>query len=264
MKFQVLASGSQGNMTYIESLSTKIIIDAGIALKEIDRRADIDLNAIDAILITHAHTDHVKSLMPLLRKTKAVMYVNKDTFEEMKSKYHYDFSGFRIQFIENNKQYKIGDFGIYIMELSHDCANCNGFIFVHNSGDTKTSLAYIADTGLVPLRYMPMLNRVDTLILESNHDIQMLMESDRPWLLKQRILSIEGHLSNITCGEVLNKILEENKNLKLVVIAHISRECNNEKVAIDTILDCIKGDYIPKIVFAKQDEASIIFDSENI
>lgn len=250
MKFQVLSSGSSGNMTYIESENTKIILDAGLTLKEINNRSDIDLSSINAILLTHCHIDHTSCLMPLLRKTNAVLYSHRSVIEYLKEKRKYDFTGFKIQYLENNKKYLIGDIAVFTMELSHDVDNCNGFIF----GCNKESLAYVTDTGLVPLIYMELLKKVDTLIIESNHDIEMLNESERPWFLKQRILSFKGHLSNITCGEVINKLLE-NKKISQIVLAHLSQECNEEHVCIDTIMSIIEGDYIPIIHIAKQFES---------
>lgn len=255
MKFQVISSGSGGNITYIESDKTRILLDAGITLKEFSKRVDIDLSTIDAIVITHDHGDHTGSLMPFLHKTNAVLYINKDVLEYLVKQKHFDFSGIKVQYIESNKKYLINDITIFTMELSHDAVNCNGFIF--SSG--KESLAYVTDTGLVPLVYMKLLSKVDTLIIEANHDIEMLNESNRPWFLKQRILSFKGHLSNITCGEVLNKLLEE-KKISQVVLAHLSQECNKEEIAIDTVMSLIEGDYLPKFVIAKQFEALDLMD----
>ena len=255
MKFQVISSGSGGNITYIESDNTHILLDAGITLKELSSRVNIDLNNIDAVIITHDHGDHTRGLIPILHKTKAVLYINKDVLEYLVKQKHFDFSGIKVQYIENNKKYLIKDVSIFTMELSHDAINCNGFIFSNG----KESLAYVTDTGLVPLVYMKLLAKVDTLIIEANHDIEMLNESDRPWFLKQRILSFKGHLSNITCGEVLNKLLEK-KKISQVVLAHLSQECNKEEIAIDTVMSLIEGDYLPKFVIAKQFEALDLMD----
>ena len=246
MRFQILASGSKGNMTYIESKDTHIILDAGLSFKEIDARGGIDYNSIDAILLTHSHSDHTSALIRLVKKTNATLYTNKIAVEELIKK-GFNFKGINIQYLENNKKYKIKDISFFTLELSHDVGNCNGFIFA-SFGET---LAYVTDTGLVPLIYMDLLSRVDTLIIEANHDIEMLNESDRPWPLKQRILSFKGHLSNITCGEVVNKLLE-NKKIGQIVLAHLSEECNDERLAIDTVMSLIEGDYLPKFYIANQ------------
>lgn len=249
MRFQILASGSKGNMTHIEAGNTHLILDAGLALSEIERRGSIDYHSIDGILLTHSHGDHTSALLRLIKKTKATLYTNKIVVEELIQK-KFRLDGIKIQYLENNKKYKIKDISFFTLELSHDVGNCNGFIFA--SG--KETLAYVTDTGLVPLIYMDLLSRVDTLIIEANHDIEMLNESNRPWPLKQRILSFRGHLSNITCGEVVNKLLEK-KKIKNIILAHLSEECNDECLAIDTVMSLIEGDYLPKFYIARQRES---------
>ncbi len=139
---------------------------------------------------------------------------------------------------------------MFTLKLSHDTSSCYGFIFAHQ----KRSLAYITDTGFLPLPYIELLKKVDHLIIESNHDIVMLNESDRTWALKQRILSVRGHMSNYICAQIINTVVQE-KRLKTVILAHLSEECNTEELAVDTVLAAIKGDYVPEIKVAKQYEA---------
>lgn len=250
MKFQVISSGSSGNMTYIESDNAKLLLDAGISLKEIANRSDVDLSKLDGILITHEHTDHISNLLSIVKKAKCKVYMAEASFKKMVSKYPGKYEKLDVSFIEENKKYKIKDINFMPLLLSHDTVCCFGFVFV-SKGE---SLAYITDTGFVPIPYYNILNRVDSIIIESNHDIEMLQNSDRDWSLKQRILSVKGHMSNVMCGEVLNKILKKNK-LTNIVLAHLSEECNDEKIAIDTIYEMLDGDYIPKIYVAKQDRS---------
>ena len=247
MKFQVVSSGSKGNLTYIETKDTRILLDAGISPKEIGVRTNIDLTRIDAILITHEHIDHCAYLLSLAKKTNALVYVNKDSFENIKIKLKNSFAGIRCCFIEGNKKYKIKDLSFYTMILSHDCASCFGYLFVSD----KESLAYVTDTGFISVPYVELLKNVNALIIEANHDVEMLMNSDRPWYLKERILSIRGHMSNVICGEVLNKIVCT-KKVNKIILAHLSEECNDEKIAIDTVISSIEGDYIPDIFVANQ------------
>ena len=124
------------------------------------------------------------------------------------------------------------------------------FIFVCN----EKSIAYCTDTGFIPLPYIDILKKVDCFIVEANHDVEMLLQSDRSWYLKNRILSVKGHMSNKICGEVLNNILVS-KKLKKVVLAHLSEECNEPELAVDTVLENIENEYIPEIYVAKQNEA---------
>ena len=136
MKFQVISSGSGGNITYIESDKTRILLDAGITLKEFSKRVDIDLSTIDAIIISHDHGDHTGSLMPFLHKTNAVLYINKDVLEYLVKQKHFDFSGIKVQYIENNKKYLINDITIFTMELSHDA-------------DSASDISHFLEEGLL-------------------------------------------------------------------------------------------------------------------
>ena len=232
-----------------------MLIDAGISFKQANARFDFDYKNIDAIFVTHEHSDHIGHLAMYLKKTKATLYINKESFMEMKHKYGNDFNGYDIEFIEANKKYKVKDLIFMPMILSHDVANCFGYIFIYK----KASLAYIADTGFIKTPYITLLKNVRHLIIEANHDIQMLNESSRPRELKNRILSIKGHMSNVTCGEVLNKILES-KCLECVTLAHLSEECNTPELAVDTVLDKIEGEYLPTIRVAKQHEATSVVE----
>lgn len=255
MKFCVLASGSKGNMTYIESASTKILIDAGISYKEATLRSNIDFTNLDAILITHEHSDHIYGLITMAKKTGALIYVHEDTYNVLKIRLKEKLVGLKISIIEANKKYQIKDIRFLTLRLSHDSACCLGFIFV----DDKNSLGYITDTGFLPIPYIDLLKKVDALVIEANHDVEMLHNSDRPWLLKERILSIEGHMSNYISGQVIKTVLTARK-LKMLVLAHLSEECNTEELAIDTILNAISGDYLPKILVARQYEATPILE----
>ena len=250
MKYQIIASGSKGNLIYIEAGNTKVLVDAGISFKQACARFSFDYQNIDAIFVTHEHSDHIGHLAMYLKKTKATLYVNELTFKEIVHRQGFDYHGYDVKFIEANKKYKVKDLVFMPLMLSHDVANCFGFVFIYK----KASLAYIADTGFIKTPYITLLKKVRHLIIEANHDIQMLNESDRPRELKNRILSIQGHMSNITCGEVLNKILES-KTLEVVTLAHLSEECNTPELAVDTILEKIEGDYLPTIKVAKQHEA---------
>lgn len=255
MKFCVIASGSKGNMTYIETKDTKILVDVGISYKEANLRTNIDFNCLDAILITHEHTDHIYGLITMARKSGAIIYVQEDTYESLKRKYKEKLIGLKVSIIDANKKYQIKDITFLTLRLSHDAVNCLGFIFVNE----KSSLAYITDTGFLPIPYIDLLKKVDALIIEANHDVEMLHNSNRPWMLKERILSIEGHMSNYISGQIIKTVLSAHK-LKMLVLAHLSEECNTEEIAIDTILSTIEGDYLPKIMVAHQHQATPIIE----
>lgn len=247
MKYCVIASGSKGNMTYIETEQTKLLIDAGISLKEAKARLDIDYTNLDAILITHAHGDHIGGLLSVVKESNAKVYVTKETFGEIATKYKDKIIGMNVSYIEPNQTFKINDVKVFSMRLSHDTKSCVGFVIVGPS----SSMGYVTDTGFLPIPYIDILKKVDSLIIESNHDIELLNKSNRPWYLKERILSVEGHMSNYICGQVLNTIVQ-NKKLKTVVLAHLSEEVNTEEIALETVIGSITSDYLPKIYIAKQ------------
>ena len=246
MKFKVIASGSKGNMTYIETDEAKILVDVGISMREASRRTDIDFDDIDAIIITHEHGDHTKFLRTIAKKTNAIVYIHKATLESYFNREHQEFN-LKVKYIEPNMEYDIKDLKFETLKLSHDVP-CLGFIFHH--GDK--SLGYITDTGFLPLPYIEKLRAVDSLVIESNHDVEMLYNSERDWRLKERIYSVKGHMSNYICGQILNTVVQDQR-IRNVVLAHLSEECNNEEIAVDTILELIEGDYIPSILIAKQD-----------
>lgn len=251
MKYQVISSGSKGNLIYIESKEAKVVIDAGICLKSVKERCNVDLKGLDAILVTHEHVDHVGYLHSYMNKLNAPAYINEDSYHALLVKQkNMDYSGLLFNFIKQDSKYQIKDLIFMPLGLSHDTVNCYGYVF--REGDK--SLAYIADTGYIPLEYIELLKNVDHIIIESNHDIKMLNDSDRPFILKQRILSMHGHLSNITSGDVLNTILKS-KKCKHITLCHLSEECNSPEVALETVKEHIKGKYAPPIVTAKQHEA---------
>lgn len=251
MKYQIISSGSKGNLIYIEGKDAKVFIDAGICLKTIQERCDIDIKSVDAILVTHEHSDHVGFLHSYMNKLHIPAYINSESYKSLLEKQrNMCYGGLDFKFIEPNNKYNIGSLTFMPLTLSHDTSNCYGFAFRE---DGKT-LVYIADTGFIPIPYIELLKNADHIIIESNHDIKMLNDSDRPYILKQRILSINGHMSNIMCGDILNEILES-KKCSMVTLCHLSEECNTEEIAIDTVLEHIRGDYIPTIRVAKQHEA---------
>lgn len=251
MKFQVIASGSKGNLTYIETAEAKIIVDAGITYNRFIKNLDdsILLDRIDAIFITHEHYDHVSGLVSIMSKSDAILYIHQDSFnflnEKIKEKIPLD----RVCFIEDNKKYKVKDFFVYTMQLNHYSMHCLGFVFEHKNN----RLAYITDTGFVPEVYLDVLKNVDVLIIEANHDIEMLLESERDQFLKARILSEVGHISNLICKDILRTVVSE--RLKHIVLAHASEECNSKEAILETIKNGLDVIYHERIMIAKQNES---------
>ena len=243
-------------MLYIETKQTKVILDVGISFKEATNRInnkEIDFENVDAIVISHEHSDHVKFLGTFLKKTKAILYINELSFDNLSNTVKNSLGDIKVKFIEENTKYKIKDLEILTMKLSHDSANIFGFIFIN---DDKR-LAYITDTGFLPLQYINILKDIDALIIECNHDITMLMESDRHLQLKHRILSPKGHMSNHICMQILSTILNERH--KIVLLAHLSEDCNSIEIVQRDVIDEVKKISNTEIEIASQYEASELY-----
>ena len=233
MKIVVLGSGSKGNSVYIETKETKILIDAGLTYAETYHRLlfkNIKLENLDAIFITHEHTDHINGLVNIVKYTKATIYINKESFLNFNPVMLDALQNARIAFIKPNTKYRLNDLVVVPITLSHDTKNCYGYLLKTNDA----SYAHITDTGVIDQQYFKLLGSIDTLLIESNHDEIMLQESSRPYFLKQRILSTKGHLSNKTCVNYLKEILTE--KTKRVILAHLSEECNTEAIALQEVI----------------------------
>lgn len=258
MKVIILASGSKGNATYIETSRTKILIDAGLSYRQIKLRLanrGIEFNRLDAILITHEHIDHTRHLASLLEKTGAKLYIAKKSLQGIGQKNQPNPYFTEITYLSPDVRYQIKDLMFVPIALSHDARSTFGYLLKNEI----SSLAYITDTGHLPEKYDAILRQIQMLVIESNHDVEMLLTSSRTWDLKQRILSNEGHLSNQMCKEILNRIVSD--QTKIVVLAHISEECNTYDLAYRESYDVT----VPKgiaLYVAKQHEETDLFDLE--
>lgn len=245
MKFCVLASGSKGNCTYIESKKNRILIDMGTTSSQIEnklREIKVDPKTINAIFITHAHTDHISALEIFHKKYKTPVFIT----EKMKVE-----GKLRIDNIMNITGMVILDeLKITPLKTSHDVTDSNGYIIE----DGKSSLVYITDTGYIHDRYHEDLKNKQVYIFESNHDVDKLMNNPKyPYPLKNRILSAKGHLSNKEASMYLCKFIGE--ETKYVVLAHLSEENNDPEIAISTLRDKL-DDYeieFTNILAASQD-----------
>ena len=230
MKIKVIASGSKGNCTYIECGNKKFLIDVGINYLQIQnalRDINVDVKDIDFVLITHNHNDHIKGLGAFLKKTEAVLYAPTKIYENLcktiEIKNYHVFE----KFIE------IDNIEINSFSLSHD-VECYGFLIKFDGKE----LVYITDTGYLNNRYFDLLSNKDVYIIESNHDEKMLMDGPYPYILKQRIISDRGHLSNSTTGLILRKIV--GKRTKFVFLAHISEHNNTKEIALEKVVEKLK------------------------
>lgn len=233
MKAIVLSSGSKGNTTYIETNNTRILIDAGNTCKYIINKLNeynIDPATIDAILITHTHSDHIKGLPVLLKKINPCVYIT----EKM---YPY------LEYLENYHIIKeniltIKDMIIEVIKTSHDTEESVGYIINNND----KSIVYITDTGYINQKYFNTLKNRDIYIMESNHDIEMLNNSSYPFATRQRILSDKGHLSNYDSAKYLSNFIGD--KTKYILLAHLSEENNTKELAYNTLTDRLNKENI--------------------
>lgn len=262
MKVVILGSGSKGNCTYIETKTKKILIDAGLSTIQIKERLSskgISFSNIDIILITHEHTDHIKFLVSIAKKTNALICINKTTYEEANRKLKGELKNFKICFIEQDKRYAMDEISFIPLKLSHDVFNCFGFILKEDDkSNSNITYASITDTGYIPTKYYNLLSFASVLLIESNHDVMMQKQSGRPWILINRVLSEKGHLSNDECSKILKQIASP--HTKEVIFGHISHECNLESKAIDTCMKEFDNNLPFKLHIAKQDEALEIIE----
>lgn len=246
MKIQVLASGSKGNCTYIETTNTKILIDCGISFLRIKNeleKINIEPESLNGILISHIHNDHISGLASLIKKINIPVYIHEDLYSEIK----------KIIPIENikiiNSDFFINNINIKLITASHDVP-AFGFII----DDGINSVVYLTDTGYINRKYYELTKNKTIYIIESNHDEKMLMEGKYPYILKQRVLSDKGHLSNRYTGRYLNKTI--GNNTKYIILAHLSENNNTPELALEQVkeqLSDIEFNY-EKIIIAKQYE----------
>ncbi len=245
MKVCVLSSGSKGNTTYIETKDAKILIDCGNSSKYITEKLstlNVEPNDLDAILITHVHSDHIKGLQVFSKKTNATIYMTEKMYPYL------DFIN-NYCLIRTNK-IKIKDLDIDIIKTSHDAEDSVGYIV---SNDNK-SVVYITDTGYINKKYFDILSNRNLYIFESNHDIEMLNNGRYPFELRQRILSDKGHLSNYDSAKYLSQFI--GNNTKKIILAHLSEENNTESLALEALHNRLAKEKISfkNIIIARQNE----------
>ena len=231
--FCSLYSGSSGNSFFIETNTTKILVDCGESAKKIVNALssiNIDINDINAIIITHEHSDHVKGLGTLSKKYNIPVYANKETWDAMPvQKEKIDENN--IFYFKISETFNIGDLKIHPFSTPHDAANPCGFnIFFKNK---KISIA--TDIGHMTDEILHTLENSDFLMLESNYDPDVLKCSSYPYPLKQRILGPNGHLPNYIAGQTISHLM--NFGLKSVMLGHLSKENNFPELAYQTVVD---------------------------
>jgi len=233
--FCPLASGSKGNCIYLGSDNTKILIDAGLSAKAITAKLNqinIDIGQIDAILISHEHSDHIQGLKVLAYKLGIPVLANTETAKGIVEHFH-DCPKFKI--FTTGETFEFGDLIIHPFSIQHDTVDPVAFT-IRTHG---LKLGFCTDLGFVTSLVVNQLKECDYLYVEANHQPSMVHASARPMVYKQRVLGRSGHLSNEACGELLCQVAHP--KLKHVHLAHLSSECNSPEVAIKVIQDILKS-----------------------
>ncbi|HIU63780.1 MAG TPA: MBL fold metallo-hydrolase [Candidatus Avacidaminococcus intestinavium] len=244
----VIASGSKGNATLIKAGDTAFLVDAGISCRRITaglKELDLDPLDLSGVLITHEHRDHVAGLPVLTRKYKLPVFANEETWGAMEVRNDIERVCHRLL----PQNFSLGQVEISSFAISHDAAQPVGYSFVCRG----EKCSYLTDSGFVNESIRQGTAGCDILILEANHDEDMLKNGDYPRMLKNRILSARGHLSNTAAGWFLANL---DKMPKEVFLAHLSAENNRPELASETIKRIISDAGCarePKLFIASQE-----------
>lgn len=260
MRFCSIASGSSGNCIYVGTEETHLLVDVGISGKKIEQGLNsIELSAkeIDGILITHEHSDHMKSIGVLARKYQIPIYTTGGTADAIKRmKSVGELPEHIFHEIREDEDFMIKNMKIHPFSIPHDAAQPVGYR-LESEGH---AVGIATDLGKYNEYIVGNLKNLDVLLLEANHDIRMLQVGKYPYYLKQRILGDHGHLSNENAGRLLCKLLHD--NMKAIFLGHLSRENNYEALAYETVCAEVTLGDNPyrssdfKIQVAKRDQVS--------
>lgn len=231
IKFCNLYSSSSGNSTYIESDSTKILIDAGVSCQKISKALEsigVELDEINAILITHEHVDHTKGITTITKKYNTPIYATEKTWSQMNTlnvaencKYYFS----------PNENFSIGDLLVHPFSIPHDAIDPCGFSIL--CGNKKVTVA--TDIGHIEERLVTEMSGSDILLIESNYDNDTLLCGSYPYFLKKRISSDIGHLSNESTSKLVRTLYES--GVTKFVLGHLSKENNFPELAYQTVLN---------------------------
>ncbi len=233
MKLCSIASGSSGNCIYVGSEAAHLLVDVGISGKKTEaglKELALSGNDIDGILITHEHADHIQGLGIMARKYEIPIYATAGTIAAMK-----DCKGLGsvdhglFHEVKEDTKFTIKDLTINPMRISHDAAQPVGYRISYGN----RRVAVCTDLGVYNDYTVECLKGMDALLLEANHDVNMLQVGPYPYYLKQRILGERGHLSNENTGRLLCRILHD--GLKAVLLGHLSKENNLPELAFESV-----------------------------
>jgi phosphoribosyl 1,2-cyclic phosphodiesterase len=229
MRFSILGSGSAGNSAFLQTDNARVLVDAGFSAKRLEgllAELGENLAAIDAIFLTHEHSDHAAALTGLARFPQIKVFANHATAQALQRslKHRVDW-----QLFETGATFRFRDIEVSSFSVPHDAQDPVGFRIAHGEDDLlspRRSLAWLTDLGHAPQHVREHIRDVDVLVVEANHCPQMLeADTKRPWSTKQRISGRHGHLSNAAARELLASIVTP--RWRHVFLTHLSRDCNS-------------------------------------
>lgn len=258
MRFIPLFSGSSGNSSLIEAGGVRLLVDAGLtgkAIAEALYSVRVQPETLSGILVTHDHIDHTKGVGVLSRKYNIPVYANAGTYKAMAPVVkELGFSNVRL--FRTNEDFYIGELNILPFKTPHDAAESVGFCFLEGS----RKLCYMTDIGCFRESMFDAAAGSQLVFIEANHDVTMLKNGPYPYILKQRILSDVGHLSNENCGKALVRL--HGTGVRFAVLGHLSKENNTEQAAFETVSGALEAAGIDdmQLIVAKRGEVTGIFE----
>lgn len=253
MKLCVLGSGSEGNATLVYTDTTALLVDVGFVARTMEKRFDaigFDPSRLDAFLITHEHSDHMRGAEILSKKYSIPVYMTAGTANNVSARFK---RCGRIKTFRPEVNFSVGDIEVNPFPIPHDVAEPVGFLLESNG----RSAVNVTDIGCVTTRVVEKLRRANLAVVEANHNPAMLANGPYPAFLKRRIAGNEGHLSNEQCAELLGHAM--GNGLSSVIFAHISRT-NNQPEHVEEIARGIFAGTDVKYELASQDIPGTVFE----
>jgi phosphoribosyl 1,2-cyclic phosphodiesterase len=247
-----LASSSAGNSAFLATDRTRLLIDAGLSRRELARRLAAigeDICALNAILVTHEHSDHTSGIAALVRSLGIPIYLSYGTARFI----DWDECAPVLERFQAGCSFSIGDFDITSFTIPHDAADPVGYTL--SSQGIKIGIA--TDLGYIPSSLRVHLRGTDLLMLESNHDLEMLRVGPYPWPVKQRVMSRRGHLSNEVAADFIANDLDT--RVSTLVLGHISEHNNHPELVRQSGLKALAGRLFPRLVVAEPGIPSEVF-----
>ena len=248
MRLSILASGSGGNAVLIEADSVHILVDCGLSTRQILRRMELSgtvPHELNGVLVSHEHSDHIRGLEVFCRRFEAPLLATEGTAAGLPAGVHPD------ELLVSGHDVRFGELVVTPVATSHDAREPVGFVCEHRG----CRVGLVTDTGCVTELLVERLSACHGLLLEANHDAEMLRYGSYPWYLKQRIASRTGHLSNEQCRDAVARLAHG--DLEVVVGMHLSQENNRPKVAAREIARAVVGSRI-RIDVARQDAPLVV------